>query len=38
MIHHGREEVEEKVFCSAEGQVDWDRPGRIIDVVRGEGW
>jgi hypothetical protein len=36
MIHRGREEVEEKVFCSAEGQVDWDRPWRIVDIVRGE--
>ncbi len=36
MIHHGKEEVEEGVFCSAEGQVDRDRPWQIVDVVEGE--
>ena len=36
VIHHGREEVEEKVLRSAEGQVDRDRPRRVVDVVRGE--
>jgi len=36
MVRRDREEVEEKVFCSAEGQVDWDRPRRIVDVVGGE--
>ena len=36
MIHRVREEVEEQVFCFAKGQVDRDRPWRIVDVVGGE--
>jgi len=33
MIPHGRVELEEKVLCSAEGQVEGDRPGRVVEVV-----
>jgi hypothetical protein len=36
MIPHGRVELEENVLCSAEGQVEGDRPGRVVEVVRCE--
>jgi hypothetical protein len=36
MVLHNREELENDRLCPAEGQVDRDRPRRVVDVVGGE--
>lgn len=33
MILHNREELEEELLCPAEGQVDRDRPRRVVNAV-----